>query len=223
MFNKLGEDINYVGLSFKKELIIFLLINVVMIVGIVLLIIFKVTIFVILIYGSCLPFVDYFFLSRYKGLVNKKKDDHNAEFVSLLSYFEIYISNHNNVYKSFERLLPYCSEWMKERIEKLLQEIDIDKSVTPYIQFAKSFTYLVIENVMVSIFQMVEQGENEENLKQFDYVFSSLSDTLMVSKVDNYKKNIESLNAFPLFGAGFITIALTLSIVSILGELVNVI
>ena len=120
-------------------------------------------------------------------------------------------------------LVPYASDWMNLRIQNMLKEIDLDKSVTPFINFSKNFTYLVIENVMISIYQMVEQGEDESNLLQFDYVFSSLSNSLMETKIDNHQKSIDSMNAFPLIGAGLITITLTLSIIAILGELINVI
>ena len=174
-------------------------------------------------YITFIPLIDYIYLSRYKNLVKKTNDNHNYEFVSLLSYFEIFISNHNNVYRSFEMLIPYASDWMNLRIENLLKEIDLDKSVTPFINFAKNFTYLVIENVMISIYQMVETGENESNLLHFDYVFSSLSNSLITTKIENHEKSIDSLNAFPLIGAGLITITLTLSIIAILGELINVI
>ena len=63
---------------------------------------------------------------------------------------------------------------------------------------------------------------NENSLKQFDYVFTSLSNALIETKILQHEKNIDTLNVFPLFGAGLITITLTLSIISILGELTNV-
>ena len=222
MFKKLKEQIEYIGLSIKREIIIFSVINLVLILGLVLLIYFRMTNLIIFMYAIFIPLTDYIYLSRYGSMVNKVNENHNTEFISLLSYFEIFISNHNNVYKSLEMLIPYSSDWMNERLKKLLEEIDNDKSVNPYIKFSKNFSYLVIENVMVSIYQMGEEGESEK-LRQFDYVFSSLSSTLITNKVASHEKGIDSLNAFPLIGAGLITLTLTLSIISILGELTNVI
>ena len=222
MLNKLQSLIKEVGLSFKREVIYFTTINVVMITAIILLVIFKVTNIIIFISAAFIPLVDYLFLSRYQNLKRKMLENRNNEFISLLSYFEIFISQHNNVYKSFEMLLPYSSDWMHSNIKKMLEEIDLDKSVVPYVRFAKNFSYLVIENVMVSIYQMVDQGESKERLTQFDYLFSSLNNTLMINKVDSHLKGIESLNAFPLIGAGIITITITLTIISLLGELTYV-
>lgn len=223
MFRKFLDNISYVGLSFKREVIIFTLLNLLMIAGGVMLIFFKMTNFIILIYFIFIPLVDYLYLGRYKSIANKIDDNHNNEFISLLSYFEIYISNKNNVYKSLEMLIPFSSDWMNEKLTTLLEEIDLDKSVVPYVRFAKNFTYLVIENVMISIYQMVEDGGDEKSLAHFDYVFSSLYSSLSTSKIARHEKNMDSLNAFPLFGAGLIVVTLTLSIIALLGELTNVI
>lgn len=223
MYKRFITTLNYLGLSFKREIIILITINLLLIGVLVLLINFNVTNFMIFMYSILIPFINYFYLSRYKDLVRKMEEKHNTEFISLLSYFEIFISNHNNVYRSFEMLIPYSSDWMNEKLEKMLQEIDLDKSVNPYVRFAKNFSYLVIENVMVSIYQMTEQGENDYSLMQFDHVFSSLNDALMTNKIAVHEKNIDTLNAFPLISAGLITLILTLSIISILGDLTNVI
>ena len=223
MLNKLKSLINEIGLSFKREIIYFVSLNLVLASGIVLMVIFKMTNIIIFIYASFIPVVDYLFLSRYQNIKHRIEENRNNEFVSLLSYFEIFISQHYNVYNSLEMLLPYSSTWMHDHIKKLLEEIDLDKSVIPYIRFAKNFTYLVIENVMVSIYQMVDQGESKERLTQFDFMFSSLNDTLMTNKIDSHIKSIESLNAFPLIGAGLITLTITLTIIVLLGELTYVI
>ena len=223
MFKRMKDNISLLGLSLYKEILIFVVLNVVLIVPIILLIVFKVTNFIIIFYALTLPVADYLYLDRYKNMVKKLEIKHNNEFISLLSYFEIFISHHNNVYKCFEMLLPYTSEWMNSKIIKLLEEIDLDKSVTPFIRFSSNFTYLVIQNVMISIYQMVEDGEKQENLLHFDYLFSSLNNTLSKERIEFYDKNLDNLNAFPLIGAGLISVTLILSIVSLLGELTNVI
>lgn len=156
-------------------------------------------------------------------MIKRMKDNRNSEFISLLSYFELFISNHNNVYKSFESIIPYCSDWMQEKVDNMLKEIDQDKSVAPFVNFANNFEYLVIQNVMISIYQMVDQGESQQMLSQFDHLFTSLSDNLFSEKIESKTKSLDTLNAFPLLGAGLITIILTFSIMSILGDITSVI
>lgn len=223
MSSKLQENITYLGLSFGKELFVFITMNVLLGGVLFALIYSKVPNMISIILGAFIPLLDYLYISRYGDMVKKKKEERNNEFVSLLSYFEIFITNRNNVYKSFEAIIPYASPWMKDKINVLLKEIDNDKSVAPFINFSKNFSYLVIQNVMIAIFQMIEQGESKASLMQFDYLFLSLSDALYHELIERKNKAVDSLNAFPLFGAGIITIILTLSIMSILGDIVNVI
>ena len=223
MLNRLKEKIIFLGLSIKKEILIFTVINLLLGSIFVPLIIFNVSVLVIIIVASFIPVIDYLYLSRYNTMIKRMKDNRNSEFISLLSYFELFISNHNNVYKSFESIIPYCSDWMQEKVDNMLKEIDQDKSVAPFVNFANNFEYLVIQNVMISIYQMVDQGESQQMLSQFDHLFTSLSDNLFSEKIESKTKSLDTLNAFPLLGAGLITIILTFSIMSILGDITSVI
>ena len=121
------------------------------------------------------------------------------------------------------QLIPYCTDWMKEKIETLLHEIDEDKTVQPYINFANSFQSLSIHSLMLSIYQMVDQGENSEQLLQFSIVFDELSRNRNKEIIEQKDKTLSNMSTFPLVGAALITITLTVSILSILGDLINVI
>ena len=223
MSTRIKDNVNYLGLSFGKEITKLIFINILLIGIIALMFFFKVTNMIVITIASFIPLLDYLYLSRYSDQVKRLKEERNNEFISLLSYFEIFISNRNNVYKSFEKLLPYSSEWMKERISLLLEEIDSDKSVAPFINFSNNFSLLVIQNVMISIYQMVEQGESKIALYQFDNLFNSLNDEMHENRIERQSKSLDSLNTFPLVGAGILIVILTLSIMSILGDIVNVI
>lgn len=223
MSTRIKDNVNYLGLSFGKEITKLIFINILLIGIIALMFFLKVTNMIVITVASFIPLLDYLYLSRYSDQVKRLKEERNNEFISLLSYFEIFISNRNNVYKSFEKLLPYSSEWMKERISLLLEEIDSDKSVAPFINFSNNFSLLVIQNVMISIYQMVEQGESKIALYQFDNLFNSLNDEMHENRIERQSKSLDSLNTFPLVGAGILIVILTLSIMSILGDIVNVI
>ena len=55
---------------------------------------------------------------------------------------------------------------MKEKIEIFLKEIDDDKTVQPFINFARKFSLLIIESIMISIYQMVDEGNSKERTKE---------------------------------------------------------
>ena len=221
--NKLKELIDFVGLSYKKEMIMLIIINAVLFIAAVLIYIFlrNVIYTVLVIVGIAV--VDYFFLSRYGDKKKAILKNRENELIALISYFEVYIKNNSNVYQSFVQLIPYSSDWMKDKIEELLKEIDNDKTVQPFINFANNFQMLSVHSLMLSIYQMVEQGENSEQLTNFSLVFDELSSGRNKEIIEKKEKALSNMSTFPLVGAGLITITLTISVLSILGDLINVI
>ena len=163
----------------------------------------------------------FYYISRYSSLEKRREKEHTDELISLLSYFEIFISNGNNVYTSFKLLLPYCSVFMEDAINLFLNQVDVDKSVGPYINFASKFSNHTIESLMLSIYQMVDSGENISQFSEFDLLFSNIRNKFQDDLLEEKKRSLDSLNSFPLFGAGAITITLSMSIISIIGELTH--
>ena len=221
--NKLKETIEFVGLSYKKELTIVLVVNIVFFVGAILIYIFFKNIIYSVFVLVAIAVLDYFMFSRYNDKKKTILKNRENELVSIISYFDVYIRNNKNVYQSFNQLIPYCSNWMKEKVEDLLKEIDEDKSVQPYVNFANNFQNLSMHSLMISIYQMVDQGESAEQLTHFNVIFEEISRVRQQEMINQKDKALSGMSTFPLIGAGMITIALTISILTILGDLINVI
>ena len=220
--NSLKETIEFVGLSYKKEMLKIFLINIVLLGGAFCIYHFLSNlIFTIIVLVSVLV-VDYLLFSRFKDKKRLMLKSRENELIAIISYFEVYIQNKNNVYQSFNLLLPYCSEWMKDKLEILLQEIDKDKTVQPFVNFAKNFKQLASHSLMLSIYQMVDQGENSNQLKQFNVIFDELAKNRSHELMEQKERALANMSTFPLIGAGLITITLTISILTILGDLMNV-
>ena len=223
MKNNLKETIDFVGLSYKKEILKIILINIILLLGAVLLYLFLDNLIyaIMLFIGLCL--LDFFLLTRYSDKKQNILKNRENELVAIISYFEVYIQNNNNVYQSFAQLIPYCSDWMKEKIETMLSEIDNDKTVQPFINFAHNFQQLSSHSLMLSIYQMIDQGENSEQLLQFNVIFDELSKNRNKEMVNQQDRALSNMSTFPLIGAGLITVTLTISILSILGDLIYVV
>jgi len=69
----------------------------------------------------------------------------------------------------------------------------------------------------------VDQGENTHQLKQFDVIFTELARNRNREMMEQKSNSLANMSTFPLIGAGLITITLTMSILSILGDLINVV
>ena len=223
MKNNFKDTIEFVGLSYKKEILKIILVNIAFLGGIAILyFVFDYLIYVI-VAAIALMAIDYLLLSRYKdkkNLILKARED---ELIAIISYFEIYLQNKNNVYQSFNLLIPFCSSWMKDKIETFLKEIDNDKTVQPFINFANNFKHLASHSLMLSIYQMVEQGESFEQLTQFNVIYDELAKNRNKELIEQKERSLANMSTFPLAGAGLITVTLTISILSLLGDLINVI
>ena len=223
MKRSLKDRINALGLSYQKEMMfLILLIVIVIALAFITYIFFKQIYFPLFIVGGGVIAV-YFYLSRYSSLERKQEKEHVDQLISLLSYFEIFISNGNNVYTSFKMLIPYAEIFIQDAINAMLMQIDVDKTIGPYINFASKFNNRTIESLMLSIYQMVDNGENTIELSEFNLLFNNIKEKHFDEMIDSHKKSLDLFNSFPLIGAGAITIVLSLCIVSIIGDYVNVI
>ena len=223
MKNKLKETIESVGLSYRKEILKIVLINLALLLGTGAIYYFTKNIVYTIMLLIGLVVVNYMLLSRFSDLKKALIKKHENELITIITYFEVYIRNKNNVYQSFNLLIPYCSSWMKDKVETLLKEIDNDKSVQPFVNFANNFEQLSSHSLLLSIYQMVDQGENSHQLEQFDIIFDELARNRHKEMMEQKEKSLGNMSTFPLVGAGAITVILTISIISVLGDLMNVI
>ena len=221
--NRLKNTIEFVGLSYKKEIVIITIPNVIFLLGAVSIYLFLKNIIFAVLQLVAAALLDYFLLSRYGDKKRAILKSHENELISIISYFDVYIRNNKNVYQSFNQLIPYCSNWMKEKVEDLLKEIDEDKSIQPFVNFASNFQNLSTHSLMISIYQMVDQGENAEQLTHFNIIFDELSKNRNQEMITQKDKALSGMSTFPLMGAGMITVTLTISILTILGDLINVV
>ena len=223
MANPLKRDIEFIGLSYKKEMIKIIIINVVACLGVVAGYIFTKMVMVLIIGLLAVFGINYFIYFTYSGKKTQLIKDRSDEFVHIISYFRIFIKNKNNVYQSFNRLLSYSSDWMKDKIEIMLNAIDSDKSIKPFTDFADRFDLPIARNVMISIYQMIEQGEVSEQLNQFTILFEQMSQTLNEERKDRKARSFDIVSFMPIIGAGLVTMSLTFSLLTIVGDMANVI
>ena len=223
MKNKLKTNIEYCGLNYKLEIRKIVLINMIfLLLGAIIFFLVR-NINYLISLGIITLVVDYLLLSSYSSKIRSLDEDRENEFVTVISYFQIFISNKNNVYQAFSKTIPYCGDWMKDVISNFLRDIDNDKTVQPFINFASNFKTKIVTNIMLSIFTMVDQGESFEQINQFQILFEQFQKSKKIENLEKKERSLSILASLPLAGAALITLLLTLSIISIIGDLINVI
>ena len=216
------ELLAFIGKNKNKEYLKIIIINIVCIALLVTLTILLKQIMAVFIGIIVILVVNYLifdsYLARKKEILNEREN----EFITMISYIQFFLSNSYNIYQSFQAVSAYASPWMEEQLQSLILEIDHDKSVKPFLNFANKFQTHSTNNIMLSLYQMVDEGENSLHMMQFNNLFLQLSRNQQKQLIDNKDRSMSSLSSLPLIGAGAITILLTFGIISIMGEMVNV-
>ena len=223
MGNKFKKYVEDLGFSYKKEILLITIGNLVILIGILVAFLFTRELFISLSIALLFLIFNFFIYYRYSNQKRLLLESHEEEFITVISYFQIFVNNHFNVYQCFQMIIPYTSEWMNEKISQFLYEIDNDKSIKPFVTFASHFKASITHNVMLSIYQMIDEGESSNHMMQFTILFEQLSRSHHKNIIDKKEKSMSSLATFPLFGAGAITLLLTFGVISIMGDMINVI
>ena len=218
---KLKEKMFILGLNLKRELLIILIADLILILSGILTFIFLKQ---IVYFAICLVTVfvfDLFFLTRYSKQISNKNTENLQEFATLFGYFRIYIHNGFSVYSALKELVNFANPTLKKDLQELISDIDSDKTVQPFIKFGKKFNEIIVEEMMISIYQMIDDGENSDYLIQFELIFDKFSDLLYEKYLKAKNSKLATLSNAPLIGASFLVIVLTIGIISILGEVIN--
>lgn len=218
---KLREKIEALGYDFKKEILIFCIGIAGFFAGFALIYIFSQRIIFALISLLFLIVFAYFYLTKYDRALRKIEEKEEEEFIHLFSYFGIFVNNGFNVYNSLEKIKEFASSEVKKKIEGLLKEIDEDKTVTPFVNFSKYFSSIQIKEVMIAIYQMIDEGEGGTYIRQYEHIFSKLRDEKHHQYRETKLNKVKNMSMFPLLGSGVIMFGLIMLISQITEVSVN--
>lgn len=209
------------NLNPKKELLKFLIGNLVVIaISIALIFIFKSLFYIAVLVVGVLLF-SYAFFYRYDQFENDKRKRLEIEFVEVFSYLRIYLTNKETVYTALTKASEYTSKEMNSKINEFLLKIDEDKSIVPFLEFGRYFHNKTIEEVMISLYQMVDGGYAENYINQFVLVFENLRKRSNEESLHNRYKKMNNLNLITLIGSGYLMMVMLIVIVSVIGEMTN--
>lgn len=219
MIKKTKERIINLGLNLRKEITIFIILNVsILLVGITLVILLKNLLLLIAVFFVLLV-TNYLYISRYQSLENAQKESNLKDLTNIITFFKVYLENGFNVYTSLKEVSEFANPFLHEKLLYLLHQIDEDKSVQPFINFAKNFDELIIEQLFISIYQMVDEGNNSSYLRQFELIFNKLSSEIYNNEFLKKEKRLSSTTMFPLIGSGLLIIMITIGVVQVIGEM----
>ena len=219
--SKLKERMSALHISFNKEIVRFVIISVAITIAFLVAILLSKIYYLAIVYLMFILIFSYFYFSRYKSMEKKQKNDDLIEFVNLFTFFRIYLKNGFGVYSSLKEISSFANQSLKGKLEKLLKDIDEDKTVVPFVNFAHHFEELIVEEMMISIYQMIDDGSESNYLIQFELIFDKFSELLHSKQLNNKDKSLANLTMTSLVGSAYLIIMITIGVVTLIGEMLN--
>lgn len=220
--NKLKARMVHLGLSVSKEITTAVLMNTIILLGSGVLYFFQQNVIYFGIAGVLLVIFNFLYFTRYKRYEEAMSAATKSEFVNIFTFFKIYLHNGYSVYSAFKEIRNFAEKDLLSRIIDLLKEIDEDKSVQPFVRFGRKFNDLMIEEMMISLYQMIDDGSNTTSLTQFDLIFDKIREEECRRALDKKRSGLASMSAMPLIGSGLLIIMVTFGVITVMEEMINV-
>ncbi len=147
----------------------------------------------------------------------KKKEDNTKiqfQFISFLAYFNAFLTCGENVYQALKSTSESVDGKLQMDASDLLHEIDIDKSINPFLHFANKFNNETISQIITMIYQFSVNGVGEDRI----VAMIPLLDRLKNITINEYiKKESSDLNLYlstPLIGISIVSVFFSLGVLA---------
>jgi hypothetical protein len=157
----------------------------------------------------------------YQQALERRENERISAFISAFTIIKIFVNNHFNVYRALEETIKYVKPIIREDLIRLLEDIDVDKSIHPYVRFARGFSPLIIEQLLIGLYQLDTEGGQVTSLANFDYMFDQFQHQKTIDQRRRYEERLDAMNMWPLIGAGIIALNLLFGVVGIIIGAIN--
>lgn len=158
---------------------------------------------------------------QFRKALHSDESQFQVEFTRIFAYFAIYIRDGLPVYHALEECIRYASPEMERRLRTLLEGIDNDKSVAPYIAFGDSFHSMEIRQLLISIYRMVDEGGGDSYIRQFTVLFESLQANQAKTELERTDSRLGSAAILPMADSALVMLLITIGIIQIIGGYVD--
>jgi len=153
---------------------------------------------------------------RYQTLEEAQNAARIEAFIDAFDILKIFLFNGLNVYRSLEATIKYVKPALREPLLRLIEDIDGDKSLQPYISFARYFSTNIIEQLLVALYQYDTEGGSVRHIEGFEYMFAQFRTEQKRDQTRRYEERLDAMNMWPLLGAGIIAVNLLIGVVEII-------
>jgi|GEM_PF-1438264 len=170
----------------------------------------------ILVIGISIAIVNFYYSYKYQLIEETGHQQRIHGFIDAFNVLKVFLSNGLNVYRSLEETIKYVKPQLREPLMRLLEDIDVDKTLAPYIAFARLFKINIVEQLMVALYQLDIEGGDIRQLEGFEYMFDQFRSEEKRDMTRRYEERLDGMNTWPLLGAGIIAINLLIGVIGII-------
>lgn len=220
MNNNLKTTLHRANINFKKELVIVLVINILLIAAMVITytlthnnILFIPFVFLIVLVNA----VTFY---RYLFLYSKNDSNQIKELAILLRYLYLDINNQINVKDALLNLKEKASLKMNQKLDTFFNETKQDDSLLPYLHFASNFSNVLVEEAMIGLYRYEKQPQ-KENLQHFNECYLKLKKIVEEDDERDNNRQYEFIKTTAIIGTAIIVMLVIIVTIIIVEEYVH--
>jgi hypothetical protein len=138
------------------------------------------------------------------------------QFLMVFRYFQVLIGQDMNAYQAVKTLLNYIDDPLHHQLHLFLLQIDHDKSILPYQTFSSSFQSIMIEQVLLSMYQLDRQGSKGMTLFHFNFLFDQVENQAFAYEMRQYHERLQGGLQTVMIGTGLLAFSFLVGVVDII-------
>lgn len=94
----------------------------------------------------------------------------------------------NNIYVSLNKLIDFTDDPIKKYLIQLVKEIDADKTVRPYVNFANNMEFIEAYQVMIMLYTFSEKSMSQTHLNSLENMILQLYENEIDDMIESKKR-----------------------------------
>lgn len=146
----------------------------------------------------------------------KIKTIYEQQFLFVFRYFQILLQQSLTAYQALKTLLPYVEDPFHHQLALFLLQIDQDKSIQPYRDLAKTMDSMIVEQILLSMYQLDLQGGEGMSLFHFHFLFDQIEQHAYEANVRTFQDQLKQASGLVMIGTGLLTFLFLIGVVDIM-------
>lgn len=137
-------------------------------------------------------------------------------------YVVTLLKNNHILYSALQASLQYSDDVLIDDINELINDIENDTSIEPFIKFMNNFNDENIKQLILLLYKTQEVGIANEVLSSINECIVNLQDTSIKSYTTSESKKVEKYFIYPLILSSTVILLITTFVFSLLGNNLHV-